>query len=241
MIRNHEFNTEWWGGPVGFVFDAGFFDLPDEERAEHLAPYAWAEFHAPIDQAPPARRLQQCGFFQADTMVQFVLNLGRVESSPSTALLDCRFATGQAFQIAEGALAPFSHERFRFLPGASQAETDRRYAVWANRIIEEHPGTCMQLVLEDRLQGWFLSKPGEHGRLNLTLAMLSGQAEVSGMLLYQRACIAYAERGNRLGSAGFSVSNTPVHNIYAALGARFLPPLGNWMWISRHGRMQSHD
>jgi glycosyltransferase involved in cell wall biosynthesis len=30
----------------------------------------------------------------------------------------------------------------------------------------------------------------------------------------------------------FSVTNTPVHNIYATLGARFLPPGGNWMWLA---------
>jgi hypothetical protein len=90
----------------------------------------------------------------------------------------------------------------------------------------------MQLFLNNRLQGWFLSCPGKQRGLELTLAMLSNTAEISGMLLYQQACIAYAGRGHRLGGASFSVKNTAVHNIYATLGARFLPPGGNWLWVS---------
>jgi hypothetical protein len=90
----------------------------------------------------------------------------------------------------------------------------------------------MRLFLNDKLQGWFLSRPVKQHGLNLTLAMLSNTAEISGMLLYQQACVAYAERGYRLGHASFSVTNTAVHNIYATLDARFIPPGGNWLWLS---------
>ena len=34
----------------------------------------------------------------------------------------------------------------------------------------------------------------------------------------------------RVGLARFSVENTPVLNIYASLGAQFLPPIGIWLW-----------
>jgi hypothetical protein len=68
--------------------------------------------------------------------------------------------------------------------------------------------------------------------------MLAKDAVVSGMLLYHKACLEFAQRGHRLGEASFSVTNTAVHNIYAMLGARFLAPVGQWLWISDECRDQ---
>ncbi len=74
------------------------------------------------------------------------------------------------------------------------------------------------------VQGWFLAQPGKTHRLQLTLAMLAKDATISGMLLYQKACLEFANRGHRLGEASFSITNTAVHNMYASLKARFLAP-----------------
>ncbi len=80
------------------------------------------------------------------------------------------------------------------------------------------------------------SKNGNIKRL-LADIMLWNTTEGTAMLLYQEAFVAYAGRGHRLGNASFSVTNTPVHNIHATLGARFMPPGGNWLWISdTHGQ-----
>lgn len=241
MIRNHEFNTRWWGAPVGVVHDPGFFSLDSATQQSLLKPYAWAEFYSLLDQAPPPRRLATAGFFQADTQIQFLLNLSKVGTTPSMDRLECHFADQKNFHIEAEMLATFAHERFRYLPGCTAVRINERYALWANNMIREYPATCIQLMLDNKLQGWFLSRPGEQHGLNLTLAMLSGNAEISGMLLYQKAFVAYAERGHRLGNASFSVTNTPVHNIYAAVGARFIPPGGNWLWISESAGKSTHS
>jgi hypothetical protein len=68
--------------------------------------------------------------------------------------------------------------------------------------------------------------------LNLTLAAARRQARISGFLLYEKGLAAYAARGHRIGFASFSVMNTPVHNIYAKLGARFTPPTAIWLWVA---------
>lgn len=232
MIRNHKFNTDWWGVPVGFVHDPTFFSLDAAKQENLLEPYAWAEFYSQLDQAPPLQDLAAAGFIQTDTQIRFLLNLSKVETTTSTDRLDFHFADQKNFDIKVEELAMFTHERFQHIPGCTGTRTNERYALWANRLIREHPETCLQLYLNDKLQGWFLSLPGEQRRLNLALAMLSNSAEISGMLLYQQACVAYAGRGHRLGSASFSVTNTAVHNIYATLGARFMPPGGNWLWLS---------
>ena len=232
MIQKHEFNTRWWGGPVGVVSDPGFFSLAIEQQQKLLEPYAWAEFYSSLEECPAVEDLASSGFVQIDTQSQFMLNLRKVEPTSSTDQLVCRFADQDHFSIEAGQLAMFTHERFHQIPGCTETRTNERYALWANDLIRENPATCMRLFLEDRLQGWFLSRPGQSHGLNLALAMLTDSAEISGMLLYHQACVAYAERGHRLGSASFSVTNTPVHNIYATLGARFMPPGGNWLWLA---------
>jgi hypothetical protein len=232
MIRDHEFNTRWWGRLVGFVHDPDFFSLDIVAQQKLLKPYAWAEFYSPIELAPPSRDLADAGFIQVDAQLQFLLNLHRVESTASTDRLECYFADQRNFDIEVEELARFTHERFKHIPDCDVTRTNERYALWANELIRENPETCMQLYLGDSLQGWFLSRPGKQSGLELTLAMLTNSADISGMLLYQQACIAYAARGHRLGHASFSVTNTAVHNIYSALGARFMPPGGNWLWLS---------
>ena len=70
------------------------------------------------------------------------------------------------------------------------------------------------------------------GSLNLTLAMLSPKAEISGVHLYRTAFDTYAKRGAKLGWASFSASNIPVLNIYASLGARFTKAEAYWFWVN---------
>ena len=232
MIEVHELNTRWWGQPVGIVRDPAFFQLGTDEQAKLLNPYCWVEFRSQMDQAPHPRLLAAAGFMQIDTQVQFLLNLSKVEAPAGESSLRCCFADEENFDVASGQLASFSHERFRHIPGCTEARTNERYALWAQTLTDEYPASCMQLYLGDGLQGWFLSCPGKRPGLNLSLAMLSGTAKVSGLTLYQQACAAYACRGHRLGYASFSITNTSVHNIYTTLGARFLPPSGNWRWVS---------
>ena len=68
--------------------------------------------------------------------------------------------------------------------------------------------------------------------LDLTLAVSSRNAKVSGLLLYQACLSAYERAGHRIGFASFSIRNSPVHNIYANLGARFTSSMGIWLWVA---------
>jgi hypothetical protein len=187
----------------------------------------------PLDQDPPLTDIGRSGFVYIDTQLPFVLNLRSVSKSISTDKLQAVSADDEAFQIAPGETAPFTHERFRYVPGCSGQRVDERYSMWATEIAERFPGTCLRINLEGKCQGWFLAEPGETGRLTLSLAMLSRNATISGMLLYQKACLGFAEKGYRLGQARFSITNTAVHNMYSALNARFLAPEGCWLWVKQ--------
>jgi hypothetical protein len=230
MIKCHDFNTEWWGQEVGIVTDPTFFDLDETSRLVSLEKFAWVECVLPISKLPNRRKLANSGFFFTDTQVRFRIDLTRVRPGECAQALRLVPASQVPFEVPADELRPFLHERFYVLPGASQAKVSQRYARWASNLLRENPETCYRVISKDAVQGWFLSQPHSAG-LELTLAMLSAQATTSGFDLYARALAEYAVANFRLGFASFSASNSPVHNIYANLGARFLEPRECWIWI----------
>ena len=232
MIREHAFNSRWWGAPVGIVHDDAFFALTPMDQAAALSPFEWVEFNETMDQIPSPVKLQAAGFFLADVHISFRLNLQKVPPYQSAAALRVRSAAQRPFSVDPKALKSFEHERFQHLPGIEQCKIDERFALWSEELIQNSPQFCLEILHRDIVQGWFLSQLVPGRGLNLTLAMLSNDATVSGLLLYQRACQFYAQHGERLGWASFSASNTAVHNIYAELGARFIAPKLYWLWIS---------
>jgi hypothetical protein len=230
MINVHEFNTRWWGKPVGIVTDAQFFTQRIEDQREQLAPYDWAEFAGVLPEGVLPADVLRAGFFHADTHVQFRLDLRQVTPPQCSDELTLESAESQPFSIDLEQMALFRHERFLQVPGATLESVSERYALWSADLIAASPGTCLRAASGGVTQGWFLSRVQE-GKLNLTLAMLSRNASLPGATLYRAACHAYGERGHRIGYATFSVSNAPVHNIYAQMGARFLEPRHHWLWI----------
>lgn len=232
MIREHAFNTRWWGAPVGYVDDPAFFHLPLKQRRDLLSPYAWAESAlSPFDSAPHDRAMAAAGFFQFDTQITFRIGLRRVPESSSLEDLAVQFADEQPFTLDPGSLAPFANERFLRIPGADQLRVNQRYALWGGDLLASSPETCLAVLHAGRVQGWFLSQRCEKGGVHLALATNAKDASISGMYVYQKALLAYASRGYTLGWASFSAANVAVHNIYAGLGARFLEPRGNWLWL----------
>ena len=237
MIRRHAFNSTWWGGDVGIVVDDALFELDPKERERTLAAWQWVERRDNLDPSMTLR-LAPMGFLQMDTQLGFRIGLTKLEGTPSVDRLDVEYADESAFHLNAEQLPDFRHERFLMLPGATPERVNRRYALWAEELIAKHPETCLRISDAGEVQGWFLSRRLERG-LELTLAMLHRDAHISGHGLYLRALLAYRARGFRVGSASFSVSNTAVHGIYGALGARFLPPQGCWLWTPEWGRSAS--
>jgi hypothetical protein len=234
MIREHRFNSEWWGGKAGIVADMSFLSLPVDEQRQFLRPYDWVELRADLDDAPIVQ-IAAAGFFQVDTQIPFRIGIARVTGGPSLDSLTVEQASRQPFQIGEGDLAPFAHERYRYLPGMTAERLNRRYAVWSTNEVAAHPEWCLRISHRGSVQGWFLSEMTADG-LDLQLAMLHRNATISGMYLYQKALVTYASLGARVGYARFSVSNRDVLNIYARLGAQFLAPVGVWLWIRESRR-----
>jgi hypothetical protein len=229
MIRRHDFNSEWWGENVGILSDSAFFELSTTAQREALGRFAWVEFSDPVSQLPSRRALTEAGFLYADTQIRFRIDMGKVEAGSCARDLKVNSAAECPFEIQEGDPRPFLHERFYILPGATESRISARYRRWASKLIASDPATSFRFLLNGHPQGWFLAHPEKNG-LQLTLAMLSAHASVSGRDLYVRALARFAEKGYRLGFASFSVRNSNVLNIYSQLGARFLEPRECWIW-----------
>lgn len=232
MIKLHEFNTRWWGQPVGIVTDAAFFELAKPERVERLEDYQWTEFRMPLENPPvDLDAIHAAGFFQIDTQINYRLGFRDLPNPPSLAELDVEFADEAPFEVAADAAKSFDHERFARIPGVSQERADQRYVLWSAEHIARHPATSLRVLHNGRVQGWYLGDDSEGAGLHLTLGMLSRDSSISGLLVFLRAYHAFAQRGYRMGRASFSVNNTPVHNIYVAVGAHFLRPVGHWVYV----------
>lgn len=230
MIRLHEFNSTWWGAPTGIVDDAAFFDLPEEQQKKELSEYRWVEFKSKLDGATPLRAIARAGFFMVDTQVAFRIALKPVTGACANELT-VRSARDAGFSFHESNMAPFERERYAYLPGCTTSLINERYAMWARSMIRDRPDTCLAVSAGEEVQGWFFSQATPSG-LDLTLAVSSRNAKVSGLLLYQACLSAYERAGHRIGFASFSIRNSPVHNIYANLGARFTSSMGIWLWVA---------
>jgi hypothetical protein len=231
MIRTHDFNTEWWGSPVGIVDDPQFFDLPQPERERLLSPYAWVEFRAPLKEGGSLHEtIGRAGFFFTDVQIPLQVNLDAVADARSIEGLAAYSADERPFDVAADQMAAFRRERFFHLPGVTAAKVNERYALWGKRLIKNDPAACLAILQGDAVQGWFLcSRPRRE--IDLTLAMLHRDAAISGSSLYRKALRTFAARGDTVATSSFSVANPAVMNIFAHLGAHFLTPIGYWLWV----------
>jgi hypothetical protein len=233
VIRTHEFNTAWWGKDVGIVDSAAFFDQTDGERRSQLARHDWAEFHVESPAPALVRKMHDARFVFADAQMEFRVRLAGAEAERGRAAdIELIAAAGRPFEVRTDEVRAFEGDRFFLLPGVTTERVEARYALWSRRLIAESPATCLRATRDGQTQGWFLSAPSRGG-LELTLAMLSKTAAISGSLLYSAALAAYAAAGHTVGFARYSYRHSAVANIYASLGARITGARETWLWIAR--------
>ena len=233
LIKNHLFNSAWWGKSVGIVEESKLDSITQEDLDTAGQTFDWIEARATTKTNVNAKRLSDLGFFQVDTQLKFKIRLSQLATTPSLDNLQVEFADRSPFEIAPCDIKEFAAERFQHLPGCTTSKIKDRYVLWSNQLIQERPQYCLRVLLSGEVQGFFLSEETATG-FRLALAMLHSNAKVTGMHLYQKALLAYAEKGIRIGGASFSVHNSPVHNIYANLGARFLTAERFWFHCLNH-------
>ena len=226
MIREHQFNTKWWGRPVGVCFDPELLALSTADLETALEPYDWVELRLETGSADLGRAARR-RFHLVDRQVGFRIMLKPRALSPSAGKLEVRKGREGAFDLSDA--APFMRERFSMLPGMNDELLSARYRLWAEQLLQDSPDGALEILMNGIPQGWFFSRIAGSGR-SLDLAMSTADAQVSGALLYERALFELGLMGPRFGSASFSTANLPVLNIYAHLGARFTSATDHFIW-----------
>jgi hypothetical protein len=222
--RIHEFNTRWWGSPVGHSDDIDLLMANEAELTRELDAYDWCEVrvkHGDVARLPLAERNT---FAWVDTQLHYRLNLRRVEGIPKAATI----VDSTELSIDVEKFASFQSERYRMLPQVSQAKVDERYRLWANDLIESSPGYCATAFYKENIVGYFFGQPdGESARFSLAVA--NQLASVPGMLLYSCALNHFKSLGARTAAASISSQNIGALNIHAALGCQFYEAVGCWL------------
>ena len=228
LIKVHDFNSSWYGKKVGIITDVEFFSLPQKEQDDLLSLYEWVEYRTLLGAKLPLHQIHRSGFFRAETNLRFRLNLKSLNPTDSTDSLTIRTFEEENFRIDPTEIATFKQSHLYYLPGITTEMITELFSLFGNRIIDNQPDRCMQILLNGEVQGWFLSEKTESG-LNLTLGMAHKEAEIFGFVLFKKAFLTYAEWNEKIGYAAFSASNGAAHNIYSTLGARFVEPEGIWL------------
>ncbi len=229
LIRHHEFNSSWWGKPVGIVSLEKIEPKQMQSLHEVLSLYDWVEYKQNLVDGISNLCISRLGFELVDVQIPFRISLSNIASTPSIENMQIIPASERSFAIERDEFIPFHNERFKFIIESNEALLNKRIYLWSNQLIEANPQHCVRLELLGETMGWFLGQVTDQG-LQLTLAMLKRGSNISGMHLYQKAMNYYKLLGFKIGYASFSVTNTPVMNIYAKLGARFYDPIGCWIW-----------
>lgn len=228
-MQEHAFNSRWWGQPVGIVTDAAWFSGDTATLQATCAHFVWAEFTSYEAATAVRQAAHRVGFVYADTQMQFRIDLRRFATETLPPDVEVRQAGLGVANWKPSGLRTFEHERFSMLAGCTPDRLADRYAGWAAELARSAPATCLEIFHRGTLAGWFLSRPSKTG-LELALAMTAAAGTLPGATLYRAALGAYARSGYRIGHAGFSVRNRSVHNLYAALGARFTSTRDAWIW-----------
>ena len=218
MIKTHEFNTQWWGKPVGIVTEPRFFEQPESERRALLQPFEWVEFKMPLEECPVETvMLHRAGFMQVDTQINYRLSLVNLQEPESLAGLDVEFADERPFDIGEDEIKSFEHERYFKLPGITAEMVNRRYVLWCRQHLREHASECLRVVYEGQVQGWYLGATTEAPGLNRPLPPSRARSTIPASAVFS------SRPARRLSS--------PANSRAAGQAARAIRPGINSCWI----------
>jgi hypothetical protein len=233
VIGIHDFNSRWWGGPVGIIREADFFRRSAAECQRLLDPYDWVEFKAARGDLSIESLVAKYGFQFVDLQISYKAGLNKTPTSGREISLDMVSAQTVEFNLHPDQLTEFSAERFSILPGITPERVCQRYVAWARYLSESHPELCFEVRQDDIPQGWIFGEPLDSpGGLGFTLVMTSKRCRVRGFDIYRVALREFAKMGFVFCQAAFSAFNMPAHNIHSMLGARFLDPTICWIWIN---------
>jgi len=228
-IARHEFNTVWWGKPVGISTDRALLTMPDDELDKMVLDYDWIEVRCPLNEIPAAWLGPNNGFQYVDAQLSYRAPLRHLAPlSPATSLIP---ATDRPLGGLDD-LAPFSSERYAKLPGVTAERLAARYRRWANDLVAAHPDWCAAVLHEGQPAGYIFGAPDGRSA-NFVLAASSVEATTPGLVIYLAAAHFFAGKGAARMASAFSSTNVGALNAHVALRCRFDKATGIWIRMTR--------
>lgn len=204
---------------------------PEELRAELTG---WARRHGveligcrvPASHVGRVEALQEAGFRFVELQLRATLPRLRAEALRPSRLTVRPGAPADTERIREIANSAFDFGRYHADARFPRALADLRYREWVGRALAEpSAGTRMIVVGPPERASGFLHAEVEGGRADIRLAAVAReQGGIAGPELFRGALRLLAEEGTGQATARVSAGNTPVLNVYAALGFRFHDP-----------------
>ena len=82
MIRKHEFNSAWWGSPVGISSDVQDLFQNPEQLCSELTTFDWIEFRIAFDDLPTRKLGPANGAQLVETQLTYQKNISRIGGCP---------------------------------------------------------------------------------------------------------------------------------------------------------------
>jgi len=227
MITNHEFNSRWWGAPVGITHDFDLLAASSNEVALAARAYEWIEARVPTGSVPPNWAGPTNGFYWVDLQLGYRVSLKRIEQLPPS----WSFVAADRLSIDVDDFADFTAERYGRLPGTTPERIAQRYRLWAQDLIDQAPQACATVLRNDEVAGYVLGSV-DGSKASFTLAVASRGSSAHGLGIYLGAAALYRSLGATTMHSALSATNLPALNAHVALGCLFVSATGIWMRYS---------
>jgi|688.fasta_scaffold13632_7 hypothetical protein len=224
MINVHEFNSLWWGNPVGISIEVEDLFLSQEQLLSDETLFDWIEFRVPFGTLPNQKLGPDNGAHLVETQLTYQKNISRLGSCPEG--VELVTTTEQIIDFSD--FSAFSHERYSKLRLVDSEKLARRYSLLAGRLVEEAPRTCATVFYKSLLVGYVFGRVKE-GTAVFDLAVTSKQSQVSGQILYEAAGHLFNQAGAKRMTSSFNAANIGALNAHVRMQCRFIEATSIWL------------
>jgi hypothetical protein len=228
MIRTHEFNSVWWGSPVGISSDVQDLFQTAEQLSSELTVFDWIEYRIAFDDLPTQKLGPSNGARLVETQLSYQKNISRMNACPAGVTI----LPAIQISIDVNNFSPFSHERYAKLREVDSNRLASRYRQLANQLIENSPETCASVFYKSSLVGYVF------GHINGTtavfdLAVTAVNAQVSGQALYDAAGHMFNQAGASRMTSSFNAANLGALNAHVRMQCSFVKATSIWLLESK--------
>lgn len=224
MILQHDFNSSWWGAPIGISSDVNDLFLTREQLSTSLNKFEWIEFRVPVVTLPSQKLGPTNGAHMVDMQLSYQKNISRL----NVPLSGVEILKATEIEINFNDFSPFSHERYIKLNKVDHEKLAMRYCLLAQHLVQNSPNTCATVFYKSSLVGYIFGHVTGTTAV-FDLAVTSKSSQISGQILYEAAGHFFNMAGANKMTSSFNAANIGALNAHVRLQCRFLEATSIWL------------